>query len=113
MLEDIVHIKAETRLDYLLYSTIYDDYSPIKEFDFHKQSTLKIRALSNKTKTKPKRNPSIKKKQCIIQVLLLLMPENWRKFCLYFHTLETVRIKKLKEPDFYFFFFFYLLSFIY
>lgn len=41
MLNDIVHIKAERGLDYLMYSTNYDDYSPLQQHDFLKQSTLK------------------------------------------------------------------------
>lgn len=88
MLNDIVHIKAEKGLDYLMYSTTYDDYSPLQQLDFLKQSTLKKGIEQPLQKISPRGiHPS--KKQSIIQVLLPLMPQIRRKFWLDFPTSET------------------------
>jgi len=83
MLSDIVHIKAERGLNYLLYKTDYSEYCPFRKLDFLKNNIIKNGISKPDQKTKVLGiHPS--KKESIIKTLVPLMPETRKQFWLDF-----------------------------
>lgn len=83
MLSDIVHIKAERGLNYLLYKTDYSEYCPFGKLDFFKNNIIKNGISKPDQKTKVLGiHPS--KKESIIKTLVPLMPDTRKQFWLDF-----------------------------
>jgi hypothetical protein len=89
MFNNIVHIRTESGLKYILYSYTYDEYTPYRMLDFLKCLCLK------KDFEKPQQKNELRgnqpgKKQSIIKKQVPLMTKSRQQFWLDFPTSDTV-----------------------